>query len=354
MELIHGGDIQGFRDRYGREPLDLSANTNPFGLPHGVRATVIRALDHADQYPDPLCRGLRQAIGQYEGSSPDYVFCGNGAADVIYRLVLARRPEKAIVLAPTFAEYEQALEAAGCKFARHYLAEPDCFDVTEKMLEKIDGSVDMVFLCNPNNPTGRLTNRDLMGRILKQCEANGAMLLVDECFLGMTDVEDDVTMKVFLEHKNLFLLKAFTKQFGMAGIRLGYGLTSDRRLIHALFHAGQPWSVSSIAQAAGIAAIEEHEYLIESKKVMAASKEALLNKMDQWEEVSVIGASANYIFFKTSIPDLGNKMADQGILIRGCENYPGLDGRFYRIAVKGMREAEAFLTCLDAVRDREK
>ena len=107
--LTHGGDIAGYFDQYGCEPLDFSANVSPLGLPEGVRRAVIDSLSTADQYPDPLCRRLRAAIGAFEGADPARILCGNGAADLIFRLVLAVKPKTALVPAPTFAEYETAL-----------------------------------------------------------------------------------------------------------------------------------------------------------------------------------------------------------------------------------------------------
>ena len=100
MKLIHGGDVAGYEAEYGAKPLDFSANINPLGLPQGVRQAVIGALDSADAYPDPLCRKLRQAIARQEGLPMEQILCGNGAADLIFRLVLALRPKKALVTAP--------------------------------------------------------------------------------------------------------------------------------------------------------------------------------------------------------------------------------------------------------------
>ena len=152
---VHGGDIQTYIDRHGFAPLDLSANINPFGIPDAVCAAMHRAVDNCTQYPDPFCRAARQAIGAREGVNPDFLYCGNGAADLIYRLALALRPRRALLPAPTFAEYAAALETVDCDVQRFLLREENDFAVTDGFVDAIDDGTDAVFLCQPNNPTGR-------------------------------------------------------------------------------------------------------------------------------------------------------------------------------------------------------
>lgn len=187
MELTHGGDWAGYAAQYGGMPLDFSANVSPLGLPQGVRQAVARALDGADRYPDPLCRALRKKLSGALGVPPQSILCGNGAADLIFRLALAEKPKRALATAPTFAEYEQALAVAGCTADRFFLREEEGFAVTEALLERIEPGLDILFLCEPNNPTGRTTPRALLLRILERCAACGTRLVVDECFNEFLD-----------------------------------------------------------------------------------------------------------------------------------------------------------------------
>ena len=181
MRLVHGGDTVGYREKYGRDALDFSANVSPLGTPEAVARAIGAAAYRADRYPDPLCRELCAALGEAEGVPKDWILCGNGAADLIFRLALAKRPKHALVLAPTFAEYEAALETVGCDVRRYTLNEANDFAMTEDVLGAIQPPVEIVFLCQPNNPTGQAADRALMRRILAKCEAVGALLAVDEC-----------------------------------------------------------------------------------------------------------------------------------------------------------------------------
>ena len=177
-QLTHGGDWAGYRAQYGHDALDFSANGSPLGLPQGVANAIAAALPHADRYPDPLCRALRAKLAPHEGIPAESILCSNGAADLIFRLAWAAKPRTALVTAPTFAEYAAALESAGCAVRRHFLQAEVDFAVTDSILSSITPEVDMVFLCQPNNPTGQLTLLPLVERILRRCEACGALLVV--------------------------------------------------------------------------------------------------------------------------------------------------------------------------------
>lgn len=242
MELVHGGDWAGYRARFGHDALDFSANVSPLGLPQGVADAIVAALPTADRYPDPLCRELRTALSRAEQLPEPWILCGNGAADLIYRLVWALKPRRALLPAPTFAEYAAALESVGCEVKRKTLHEADDFAVTEAFVQAVNQSIDLVFLCQPNNPTGQITPPELVQRLVRRCADCGAVLVVDECFLDFLQQRDALTAKPLLQTApNLVILKAFTKLYAMAGVRLGYALCSNTALLAKMQAAGQPW-----------------------------------------------------------------------------------------------------------------
>ena len=242
MQLVHGGDWAGYRAEFGRDALDFSANVSPLGLPEGVARAITAALPTADRYPDPLCRELRAKLVLHEGVPAEQILCGNGAADLIFRLVWAKKPRRALVTAPTFAEYATALESVGCTVERFFLREQEDFAVTDAFCAAIRPGVDMVFLCQPNNPTGQLTALPLVEQILHRCAACGTLLVVDECFLDFLPDHALHTAKGLLGEGNLVILKAFTKLYGMAGVRLGYALSADTALLEQMQACGQPWA----------------------------------------------------------------------------------------------------------------
>lgn len=344
--LIHGGDARGFLARYGKMPLDFSANVNSLGVPQAVRDALCRAAQDADRYPDPLCRDLRNAIAQSEGVTPEQVFCAAGAAEIIYRLAATLKPKRALVPAPTFSEYALALAGQGCEVERHWLRDEDNFALTPAILPQLRAGIDLMFLCNPNNPTGSVVDSDLMTEILKRCAMHHIRLVVDECFLGFTPQPEAHTLTPILaQYQNLLLLKAFTKLYGMAGVRLGYCLSGDLALLQRLYEAGPPWNVSSLAQQAGIAALGARDYLDESRAIVAAERPRLCAVLGALG-LRVIPGEANYILFFSATPRLVEKLCEQGVLIRDCANFEGLSAGWYRIAVRTPSENDRLLAAL--------
>ena len=348
MRLVHGGDWAGYRAEFGCDALDFSANVSPLGLPAGVAAAITNALPTADRYPDPLCRELRAALAGAEGVPADWILCGNGAADLIFRLALAVRPRRALLPAPTFAEYEAALQTVGCAVQRVFLREENEFAVTEEFIDAVTPETDIVFLCQPNNPTGQVTPPALVERLVRRCAECGAVLVVDECFLDFLPDRDAWTAKQFLrDAPQLIILKAFTKLYAMAGVRLGYALCGDAALLEKMRGAGQPWAVSSLAQAAGLAALQETAYadavralIAEQRPRMAAGLRAL--------GLRVMDGQANYLLFRAT-PDFGEKLRRRGAVVRSCANYPGLDAAWYRTAVRTAEENTRLLQIMGEI-----
>ena len=346
MTLEHGGDLVSARNIYSGEILDLSVNLNPMGPPPQVVQAARDALEQVKAYPDPLCRDLRQAIAQRDGVSPEQVFCGNGAAEVIFRLAMALRPKAALLTAPTFSEYEGALTQVGCDCRFHVLRQEERFDVTENILADIQRPVELVVLCSPNNPTGRLVSEELLLRVLDRCREIGAVLMVDECFLPL--VHGGRGMAPYLEdYPELFLLRAFTKTYAIPGLRLGYGLGAPE-LIQRLLTWGPCWNVSGPAQAAGLACCALPDWPAEGRKLLEEQRPMLAQGLIRLG-CRVIPGAANYLLFRLpGTEDLKERLLRRGGLVRSCANYRGLGPDWYRVAVRQAADNERFLRILGA------
>lgn len=347
MHLIHGGDVYSARQKMKQEPLDFSANINPMGMPPGTVRAAADALQQCTQYPDPLCRELRAALAAYEGIPAEQIVCGNGAADLIFRIVAATHPQRALLLEPTFAEYEQALRSMDCSIAYFPLQESEGFVLPEAFLQQLTPEINLLFLCNPNNPTGRTVSPALLREIWKRCEEAGILLVVDECFNEFLEHPEQNTLKGVLKTgANSVILKAFTKSFAMPGLRLGYGLCGNGDLAERIFSCGQPWGVSIPAQAAGVAALQEQGYLERMRRLIQTERRWLSENLARLG-LCVFPSEANYILFRTETEiSLRERMEQRGVLIRACGNYRGLDDRYYRIAVRGHDENERLIAAL--------
>ena len=296
----HGGDVLTARARFGGDVLDCSANLNPLGMPPAVQAAAAAAAaaDSA-RYPDPLCRALRAAIAAHDGVAPEQVLCGGGAAELIFRLAYALRPRRA---------------------------------------------------GHRNNPTGRLVDGALLRAAAEQCRAVGAVLAVDECFLPLSDGAGPGLAPCLAEYPNLLLLRAFTKSYAMAGLRLGYALSANGGLLERMAAAGPPWSVSTPAQAAGLAALEQCSDWPEKARALLASERPALSDGLAALGLEVVPGQANYLLFRAAgAADLKERMLMRGVLIRSCANYHGLGNDWYRVCVGQAEQNRRLLAALKEV-----
>lgn len=343
QKLIHGGDVYSFQPK-----ADFSANINPLGVPGGVLAAVQACGKELANYPDPLCRALKKAVAEKEQVKEELLIFGNGAAELIFSLVWALRPKKAVLMAPGFAEYEQALTGAGCEISWYELAEEQGFVPEKRYFDLLTEDVDMAFVCCPNNPTGICPDPSFLKKTLELCEQHHIFLVVDECFIEFLDEPESCSVKSYLaDSENLFVLKAFTKLYAMPGLRLGYGLCKNAGVLEQMNRVMQPWSVSIPAQKAGVAALKEETYVKKARALIKTERERLYKGLLSLG-LKAWYPAANFVFFKGP-KGLDEKIRQEGFLIRDCSNYHGLEEGFYRIAVRLPEENTEFLEALQRV-----
>ena len=433
MNYVHGGDV------YRRAvDLDYSVNINPLGMPPRACAAAKHGVDQSTAYPDWKVEKLRDAVvsflnrkfaavvssaganadicvpsdgmradataagtsigatmpvpGEIEthearAVAPEWISFGNGAADLIYRLMQVLRPQQVIVAAPAFAEYSVAAERVGAQVVPVYLSEADDFSFTPAVEAAFIHAIERapsgsaVFLCNPNNPDGNVIRAEVLQRIAAVCEAHHSWIIVDECFLPFLRSEIHYSMVPSLRaFEHLVILRAFTKIYGMPGLRLGYMLTAAQALTDAVRATMTPWEINLPAQLAGVAALEETEFVEKTRALIRAERAFLVQTLPTLpyvEKVYVPVSDANFILFRTALTqpdcpdghvrnselksesdpcvgenrtvytshsvDLKSLLLDRGVLIRACGNYEGLDARYYRICVRTHEENLALI-----------
>ena len=322
--------------------LDFSANLNPLGMPEKVREAVIASAAGWEKYPDPLCGELRGKLSQKLGVPVCDIVCGNGADDLIYRIVSALRPKRALICAPAFGEYRKALSEYGCTVDEHFLRIENDFALTESILDSIAGS-DMLILASPNNPTGQIIKTELLAAIAEKCSETGAYFLCDESFIGFSPESEKLTALNLL-NGNTIVLRSFTKLFAMAGLRIGYTVCGSRAIAEKISASGQYWSVSAPAQAAGIAALDENDYIKRTADLIKSEREHLAAELAGMG-VKVFPSDTDFILFKAR-DDLGELLLERKILIRSCADFSGLDGGFFRTAVRTGFENEQLIAAI--------
>ena len=338
----HGGDIYTHPGM-----LDFSASLNPLGIPARAVEALREGVGSFAVYPDPQSRELAAALAAVEGVDPSQVLVCAGATDAITRVCRVLRPAQALVCAPCYLGYEQALQQVGAQVRYVFLHEEDGFEVGLSVADAIDANVQLVFLANPNNPTGRCLSREVLLACLEQAREARALVVLDECFIDLTDQQGS---NGFLDrYDNLVIIKAFTKSYALAGLRLGYALSSNGKLLERMRAAGQPWAVSVPAQLAGVACLQEEGYLERSRALVARERARLQAELKRLG-FRVAPSETNYLLFyanETGVHlSLGSALLSRGILIRSCENFVGLGGGWYRIAVRTPQENDRLIQTL--------
>lgn len=331
----HGGDI------YSGDTvsLDFSVNTNPLGMPESVKQVIISHIPEYTRYPDPRCRVLRSALAQHYGLKAPMLLCGNGASELIFVLCACIKPRRAVTLAPTFSEYGRAATLFGGEMHEHLLLENDGFALTESILAELTPQTDVLFLCNPNNPTGRTCSPALLFKIAKTCRSNGILLVLDECFIDFTRGE---SMLPYLgEYPNLLILRAFTKIYAMAGLRLGMLYCANLPLLSRIAEYCPEWNVSGVAQIAGLAALKETGWIENTQRLIEIERGFVASAFCNLG-LTVYQSDANFLLIKSEKP-LDMALRARGTLVRACANFTGLDERYIRIGLKARDENKTLI-----------
>ena len=337
----HGGNIYAAAKRYGLKEktiIDFSSNVNPLGPSSVAIHAAKKALSFIDRYPDPDMRELRTAIARYFGIKPGHVMCGNGSNSIIHLIPRVFRPKKVLIPFPTFSEYTAAVQDAGGEVVPFPLLERAGFRIDPLEISFALKDVDMAFLCNPNNPTGQIIPKAEMLEIVQYAREHGVGLVVDEAFMDFMEAESII--KEAVESSHLICLRAFTKLFGMPGLRIGYAV-SDERTIAALREGQEPWTVSIPAEQAAIAVLGHWSYISKTRRLIEKERSRLLSALRILPGVETFPCSANFIFIKLTsmdVPMFVDKLGERGMLVRDCSSFAGLDKSYIRIAVRTGRE----------------
>ena len=339
--MSHGGD------RYrNKVRLDFSVNTNPAGVLENVKEALTESISKAEHYPDQEASALRKDLAKALNVREDMLVFGNGASEIIMAAVRAAKPKHVVLPVPSFSGYQWALRTEEPKI--YYVEMEEDFQVTDKLTGCLTEDVDMVFLTNPNNPTGRYIRHDLLEEILDVCREKKIVVCLDECFMELSDdPEGNTCVPEISRWPNLIILRAFTKSFAIPGVRLGYSICADTEMNASIRKMLPEWNLSIMAQDAGVAALKETASLKEAR-IQIQKERAFLEAELSKAGMRCIPSKANYLLLQSPVTDLYERLLKKEILIRDCSDYQGLGKGYYRVAVRPREENEELIT---AIRD---
>ena len=349
---VHGAEVLGAAEESGllpQEILDFSSNVNPLGPSKQALDAAKSAFSQITAYPDSNSNELRQVIASHFGINRDDIIVGNGSTELMYLFaeVFMKKGDRAVLPAPTFGEYASAVCKTGeatkfVKLGKTFTVEPESFK--RGMI-----GAKLVFLCNPNNPTSKLISKETLKDIIETALTQDTLVFLDEDFLEFIDAEKSLSMiNKIGKYPNLFVLRSFTKIYGLTGLRVGYGIANPE-VINVLSRAKIPWNVNCIAQAAAVAALKDEQHLQVTLELIRKEKAWLMGEFGKFSGFKFTAPDANFFFIDVrksgfTAAELKSKMLKQGILIRDCTSFNGLDEFYIRVAVKTHNENERMLS----------
>ncbi len=353
----HGGNINQLCSKYGLDPveiIDFSASVNPLGCPEDVHRVILERFDDIRNYPDSECINLRKAIADKVSCNDSNIIVGNGSNELFYLIPRAMKPKQGVLLQPTFSEFKDALASANVEVVE-IVNDNGIFPLTNTDLSSLKNIEDgMVFLCNPNNPTGQLTLKsDIIGLVK---ENSNRLIVVDEAFMDFVD--DGEKYSVIKEAPlidNLIVVRSLTKFYGFPGLRLGY-LVANESNVNKLMQFKEPWTVNTFAQIAGHVAIDDVEFAVNTREYMSREKDFLYDGLTDIKGIRPLQPSVNFILVRihnaeitsSGIQDL---LIKDNIIIRDCSNFIGLNDKYFRVAVKTREENQKLLKALNLIMD---
>ncbi len=341
MKRDHGGNVNEMSRIYGIDEyaiIDFSANINPLGYPPGLRESVTEEFDSILNYPDIESFDLVSGLSKYHGIDQDSIIVGNGSTEFIYWMPVVFKPRKALIVTPAFSEYEKGLRVAGTEVSYFKSEDKSNFSVDiDRLCERIREGFDILYFCNPANPTGVLTPKDELYRVIACAGETGALAVIDEAFIDF--IEEESVKEAILRFSNLIVLRSMTKFFGIPGLRVGYVMASAP-CVKKIREDKPPWTVNSLVQKAVVKALVDADYIRDTIQYVTDEREFLMDALNKIPGLKTYRSAANFllVFMDSRISvtstELRGHLAQGGILIRDCSTFQGMGDRYFRVAVK--------------------
>jgi threonine-phosphate decarboxylase len=341
---VHGGDVWKISEKYQiplNQVIDFSVPINPMGTPKKALQSIRQHLSLIKNYPDPEHEWLIETLSNYVGVKPNNIIVGSGSTELIYLFVevFSNGEDDVVIPIPTFNEYKKATMKVGDKplFLKCDSTKNFCLDFAE--LEKaISKKTRIIFLCNPNSPTGRLYEKDDVLRIVSLAEEKNVLVFLDEDYGEFVDDAKRYSMAEYVtRYNNLFVLRSLTKFFGLAGLRIGFGIASPD-FVAALKKAKMPWTVNSLAMFAAKEAVKDDDFIRASRLLISRSKKKMQKTLQEIPWLKVYPSETNFFLVEITkggltSTQLKEGLERKGLLIRDCSDFDGLDNRFFRVSV---------------------
>lgn len=355
-EHFHGSDLEKIEEAYGIRKEDIisfSANVNPLGISYKLRKELPNYIDAVSSYPDREYTALRKAIGVYVHTEPQNIIVGNGSTELISLVLKRKHPGKALIIGPTYSEYEHEIHLGGGHSKYFCLKESDDFILQEEALfDALTDDINFLVICNPNNPTSSLITRKTMQNILDICKEKNIFVMIDETYVEFSENSEEVTAIPLTRHyDNIIILRGISKFFAAPGLRLGYAVCGNRQLISEINSFKNPWTINSLAAIAGEIMFTDKEYIDDTIQLISTERERICKLLADCPAVKFYPPHANFILLRilkegVTSKNLFDAAIQKGLMIRDCSAFPSLDDKYIRFCFMNRKDNDALLYTL--------
>lgn len=353
---FHGSDIESAAAYYNipkESIVSFGANVNPLGLSKHLKEKIATNLDILSSYPDRNYCSLKNVIGEYCDVSPEHIIVGNGSTELISLLIQSRAPKKALLLSPTYSEYERELALADCTLDYYNLNKDNMFELSlDDFCSTIENGYDLVIICNPNNPTGSALTTVQIDHILDACTKSDCFVMIDETYVEFApDISLISATSLVKKHNNLMVLRGTSKFFAAPGLRFGYGATSNQEFLRTLIEKQNPWSLNSLAAYAGELMLTDHKYIQQTHRFISEQRDMMYKRLSECDNIKVYPSLANFILVEILSKDLTSydvfdHLMKQGLMVRDCSSFEALDGEFFRFCIMSEDDNERLISAI--------
>jgi threonine-phosphate decarboxylase len=355
-EHFHGSDLEKIEQIYGIKKeniISFSANVNPLGVSPRLRETLAEHIDAITTYPDREYTSLRHCMAEYVSADPENIIVGNGSTELISLFIQIRHPKKAMIIGPTYSEYEREISLGGGTTLYYPLREEDDFLLNSTdFTTHLNESIDLLVICNPNNPTSSNIQSNQMRQILDVCKQYDIFVMVDETYVEFADNMEEITSVPLINYyNNIIILRGTSKFFAAPGLRLGYAITGNSDLLKAINTRKNPWTINSLAVIAGEIMFRDTEYIQQTKQLISFERNRIYETFAASDDFKVYKPSGNFMLLKiqksgVTSQDIFDAAIRQGMMIRDCSTFPFLDHHYIRFCFMNPADNDRLMKCI--------
>lgn len=356
---FHGSDIISVATHYNHSPeevVNFAGNVNPLGTSKNALKTLSHHLNLASEYPDRYYTKLKKAISHYCHTASDKLLIGNGSTELISLGIKHINAKKALIIGPTYSEYQRELNLLGCSLDEFRLSHEDNFNLnTKDLLLQLGDNYDFLIICNPNNPTATSLNQDTLRYIVEECSNIGIFVMIDETYIEFAnDMENTTAIPLCDTYKNLLVLRGFSKFYAAPGIRLGYGICGNQDLIDTINSHQNPWSVSSYAEFLSQLLLNDAEYISHTRELIKTEKMLIESTLRNNTNFKLYPSDSNFYLLEILNPDISTSQLfhlcmKEKLFIRDCNSFFGESGNFIRFCVMMPEDNKRLIELLNSI-----